>query len=76
MVSDKIMVNQEKIFSFKVKRLTKNIFPNNDEKTVGTVEIIMLSLTFQTPTAKTDIYKGSFFPHIIRDWNALLDTII
>ena len=25
------------------------------------------SLTFQTPAARTDIHKGSFFPQIIRD---------
>ena len=34
------------------------------------------SLTFQNPAARADIYKGSFFPHTIRDWNALPDTII
>ena len=34
------------------------------------------SLTFQTPAAITDIYKGSFFPQTIRDWNALPDSII
>ena len=34
------------------------------------------SLTFQTPAAKTDIYKGLFFPQIIRVWNALPDWII
>ena len=34
------------------------------------------SLTSQTPTARTDIYKGSFFPQTIRDWNALPDLII
>ena len=34
------------------------------------------SLTFQTPTAITDIYKGSFFPRTIRDWNALPNSII
>ena len=32
--------------------------------------------TFQTPAARTDIYKGSFFPQTIRDWNALPDSII
>ena len=34
------------------------------------------SLTFQTSAARTDIYKGSFFPQTIRDWNALPDSII
>ena len=34
------------------------------------------SLTFQTPAARTDIYKGSFFPQTTRDWNALPDSII
>ena len=33
-------------------------------------------LTFQTPAARIDIYKGSFFPQTIRDWNALSDSII
>ena len=27
--------------------------------------------TFQIHTARTDIYKGSFFPETIRDWNTL-----
>ena len=29
------------------------------------------SVAFQTPMANTDVYKGSFFPRTIRDWNAL-----
>ena len=33
-------------------------------------------LTFQIPTARTDIYKGSFFRQTIRDWNALPDSFI
>ena len=28
------------------------------------------SLAFQTPFANTDIYKSSFFPQTIRDWNS------
>ena len=31
---------------------------------------------FQVPYAKTDIYKYSFFPDTIRDWNALPVPII
>ena len=27
------------------------------------------SMAFQTPIADTDVYKGSFFPFTIRDWN-------
>ena len=34
------------------------------------------SMAFQTPIANTDIYKGSFFPATIRDWNALPDSLI
>ena len=34
------------------------------------------SLTFQTLSARTDIYMGKFFPQTIRDWNALPDSII
>ena len=34
------------------------------------------SMAFQTPIANTDVYKGSFFPQTIRDWNALPDTLI
>ena len=26
--------------------------------------------------ANTDVYKGSFFPQTIRDWNALPDSLI
>ena len=34
------------------------------------------SMAFQTPIANTDVYKGSFFVQTIRDWNALLDSLI
>ena len=34
------------------------------------------SLAFQTPLAGTDIYKCSFFPQTIRDWNSLTDSLI
>ena len=34
------------------------------------------SLTLQTPTARTNIFKGSFFPQTLRDWNVLSDSII
>ena len=33
-------------------------------------------MAFQTPIANTDVYKGSFVPKSIRDWNALPDTLI
>ena len=29
------------------------------------------SMTFQTPIANVDVYKGSFFPKTIRDWTGL-----
>ena len=31
------------------------------------------SLAFQIPLSGTDIYKSSFFPKTIRDWNFLTD---
>ena len=34
------------------------------------------SMAFQTPISNTDVYKGSFFPRTIRDWNALPDSLI
>ena len=34
------------------------------------------SLAFQTPFANTDIYKSSFFPQTIRDWNSLTDSLL
>ena len=34
------------------------------------------SLAFQTSFANTDIYKCSFFPQTIRDWNSLTDTLL
>ena len=34
------------------------------------------SMVFQTPIANTDVYKDSFFPQTIRDWNALPDSLI
>ena len=40
---------------------------------LGVVEI---STLWQTPIANTDVYKGSFFPQTIRDWNALPDSLI
>ena len=33
-------------------------------------------MAFQTPIANTDVYKGSFFPQTIRDWNALPYSLI
>ena len=33
-------------------------------------------MAFQIPIADTDVYKGSFFPQTIRDWNALPDSLI
>ena len=34
------------------------------------------STAFQTHIANTDVYKGSFFPQTIRNWNALPDSLI
>ena len=39
---------------------------------LGVVETSTLK-AFQTPIANTDVYKDSFFPQTIRDWNALPD---
>ena len=33
-------------------------------------------MAFQVPYARTDIYKYSFFLDTIRDWNALIESII
>ena len=33
-------------------------------------------LAFHTPFANIDIYKCSFFPQTIRDWNSLTDTLL
>ena len=33
-------------------------------------------MAYQIPIANTDIYKCSFFPQAIRDWNALPDSLI
>ena len=37
---------------------------------LGVVEIS--TMAFQTPIANTNVYKGSFFPQSVRDWNASL----
>ena len=34
------------------------------------------SIAYQVPIANTHIYKCSFFPQTIRDWNALPDSLI
>ena len=34
------------------------------------------SMAFQTLLVGTDIYKSSFFPQTIRDWNSLTDSLI
>ena len=34
------------------------------------------SLAFQTPFANAVMYKSSFFPQTIRDWNSLTDSLI
>ena len=40
------------------------------------LDYIKTQLHGQTPIANTDVYKGSFFPQTIRDWNALPDSLI
>ena len=43
---------------------------------LGVVEISTL-WSFRLPLLiRTDVYKGSFFPQTIRDWNALSDSLI
>ena len=42
---------------------------------LGVLEISSLSMAFQTPNVNTDVYKGSFFPQTIRDWNVLSDCL-
>ena len=32
-------------------------------------------MAYQVPIADTDIYKCSFFPQTIRDWNAIPDSL-
>ena len=34
------------------------------------------SLAFQIPSASKDVYKNSFFPETIRDWNDLPESLI
>ena len=34
------------------------------------------SLAFQIPSASKDVYMYSFFPHTIRDWNDLPESLI
>ena len=34
------------------------------------------SLAFQIPSASKDVYKYSFFPQTIRDWNDLPESLI
>ena len=41
---------------------------------LGLVEIS--SLWHFRPIANTEVYEGSFFPQIIRDWNARPDSLI
>ena len=33
-------------------------------------------MAFQTPIGNTGVYKGSFFPQTVRDWNAVTDSLI
>ena len=34
------------------------------------------SMAFKIPSARVDVYKCSFFPKTIRDWNCLPDSLI
>ena len=34
------------------------------------------SLAFQIPSVSKDVYKNSFFPQTIRDWNGLPESLI
>ena len=40
---------------------------------LGAAEI---SIPFQIPSASKDVYKYSFFPQTIRDWNDLPESLI
>ena len=33
-------------------------------------------MAFQIPIANTDVYKYSFFPKTVTDWNVLPDSLI
>ena len=33
-------------------------------------------MAYLVPIANTDIYECSFFPHTVKDWNALPDSLI
>ena len=35
-----------------------------------------MNMAYQVPIANTDIYKCSFSPQTIRNWNALPDSLI
>ena len=50
--------------------------PTND--LVPTIRLVRRHhpVAFQTPFVNTDIYKSSFFPQTIRDWNSLSDSIL
>ena len=43
---------------------------------LGMSESISHWHAFQTLFGNTDIYKSSFFPQTIRDWNSLTDSLL
>ena len=51
------------------------VYPQNDLVLPITHTRNHHSLAFQTPLVGTDIYKSSFFPQTISDWNSLTDSL-
>ena len=56
MVSEDI-VNQSQIFSFKIKRQAKIVFPNDDERTIGSW---FIAFAFFIKLGKPFLLKGNF----------------
>ena len=70
------MVNQNKIFSFKIKRQVKNIFPRDVEKTVGGLNQFYIYLYKTSPSSDAaPNYKYIFGLHrspLPRQWNIIV----
>ena len=81
------ILEQLKWEAVKKRRVSRIIMPYNglkDPASIHTTDLVPSfrhvrkhhSLAFQTPFANTDIYKSSFFPQTIRDWNSLTDSLL
>ena len=69
----KVLVMKTKILKLKFIFIETNnyLLVNNDTRTRGSH-----SYKYRVPKTTKDVFKFSFFPHTIREWNLLPEEIV